>query len=157
MRSSPCHPTKQNQCCQRHPQQEGEGLLPPQPEPQNFRRDFRGGFSSMTQTATKPHTDYQRFEAYHRRGYEDAIAGKPQAQHFVDLVRERGYLSGWAMGQLTPKRGHYWNHSEYWRVWLDGVDDELHDRPYENPYPLKSWKHLAYLSGVRSCQYCYAN
>lgn len=111
----------------------------------------------MIQTATKPNHDYQRFMAYHRRGYHDAIRGVTKSKHFVDLVRERGYLAGWAMAQLTRQHDRYYGQHEYWLVWDDGNEDEFQGRPYENPYPLKSWKHLAYLSGVRACKYCCAD
>lgn len=135
----------------------GRGSLPSQPEHRNFRQDFRRGFSSMIKTATKPNHDYQHFMAYHRRGFHDAIDGQPKSKHFVDLVCERGYLAGRAMAQLTQVLRSYYGQHDYWTVWDSGKDDEFRGRPYENPYPLKSWKHLAYLSGVRACKYCCAD
>ena len=110
----------------------------------------------MIRTATKPTFNYSHFKTYHRRGYHDAIEGRPKSKHFVDLVRERGYLAGWAMAQLTQAVRGYYGLQEYWSVWDEGNRDEFQGRPYENPYPLKSWKHLAYLSGVRACLYCCA-
>ena len=108
--------------------------------------------------AVEPKSKYGKFMAAHRRGYFDALEGSRQGRirHFTSVAAKLGYNSGWSMGKLPQEEGFskYWGQLEYWKVWGMAADKEFQKRPYNNPYPLDSWRRTAYFSGYRSMRYC---
>jgi len=107
----------------------------------------------LVRSQTESDCPSKQFSSAHFQGYTDHLTGKQRRVHFVSEASERGYISGWAMADLSQGEGGYWFQDKYWRIYTRGMDDTLYKYPYKNLYAPGTWQHVAYISGVQAALY----